>query len=578
MGKADRTEMDDIQPKINVQEEEQSMPDSKAAKIAGYEEEIEDAKATLNKYKRALKEITSAGKKIMTASVKKSVYTQLERLEKEYNAKKEAIIEKYNRAKDAIEDKVDDVKEGMTAAGKVGKDITAKAKAQKARNTSFSEKQSKRNDERGESTFLSALITKTKVVSDSRTFFGSVSARIAKEPYTLAARWEAIKGSKEKRDEFIEKAEKIASDIQKKASVKNNRAQKHVQKKITTRGKIENRAQAQAEAIKDNRAQMIEDEVEWQEDTFDQKGLRAPIARTISGVNTVQRGTFTLAANLGQKSLTSIARGMSNVGMNKTANKVGRKAGEFSRSVMNKAASDSEKRRDDFDKRVRAVDATTRQAKRIKEATNRRKEESNSADKEWSEQDTSGKFLRRTISGLSKGVVAASRFTSNSKTTIYEKAAKVAAAMGQRGRAVSLMSKAKAKSEKTMERAESFSEGLKRGADGALDFTGKVADTAKEFGGKAVRVGKKTIEFGVGATVAAAQAIGDKAADSKDKVVLRYQKSKQGLLSIIRDGAKNVVDRMGRSLENTEMAASKTQERIDQRANKKAKEDDGLEL
>lgn len=54
-----------------------------------------------------------------------------------------------------------------------------------------------------------------------KTFFGSISARIAKTPYTLAARYQALKGNKEKQEELLFKATRASRRVIEKMRTKN---------------------------------------------------------------------------------------------------------------------------------------------------------------------------------------------------------------------------------------------------------------------------------------------------------------------------------------------------------------------
>ncbi len=421
--------------------EEQTKQGDRAQKIEGYSQDIKDAKATLSKYKTMLKEVTSATKTLIVASAKRGLTSQIDKIQRAYEEKKQALTDRIAEGKEAVK------------------------RSETAQKSSI--KRTKTNMERYDSNLV--------------------------------------------------------------------------------------------------------------QNSEEHGGFRAHVARRIRGIDKRQTARYTVSATIGGKTLTTLAKAAASVGMKKTATRIGVAGANYVNNKMDTASKKATARRTDFRARTTAYDRASKGADKVQAATDKAYSAEDKKSKEWREQEGPGKITRRTISGIAKGVSAMAKFTSKTRTGLYEMAAHTAAALGNAGRSKKLMERAEEKAKRTMGRAQAFNEGMRTGADAGIEAGEKVSEGVKAFGRGAKAIGKSTIDFTVGAVVIAGQQVTDKAMTTRDNVSLRYQKSKQGLLGLIRRGAQSIVGRMDESLEVSRAAASKTQERIDERKGSKKQEEAGQE-
>lgn len=412
----------------------------RAQKIEEYSQNISDAKGTLKKYKDMLREIASATKTLIAASVKRGLTSRIDKIQKAYEEKKKAITDR--------------IEEGKKEVSRYGK---------------------------------------------------------------------AQKGNIERTQKSVEKYD----------------------------------------------SKMVETSEEH-------SPLRGAVARTIRGVNKARTARYKAVATIGGKTLLTVARAAAQLGMKKTAGKVGLASSKYVDRKMTEASEKATAKRSAFRARSTAHDKAAKDSDKIKETAEKEDLAEKETNTKWAEQKGTGKITRRTISGIAKGISTMARFTARTRTNIYELAAQVAAAFGKPVVSKTIMEKAKEKAARTMDRAGRFNAGMRAGADAGIEAGESMRKAAKTVGSKGRAIGKHTIDFSRGAVTGAGRLISEKAQATRDNVSLRYQKSKQGLLTLVRNGAKTVVGRMDESLEVSKAAASKTQTRISER-NESKKEDAGQE-
>ena len=517
-------------------EKENAELDTAESEKEGISTELEQARKLLAEYKKQKQEIRDARKVIFKAKINSVIGPILSRIESEY----EKIASRIAAAKEV----------GKESKG-ISEDVKEQADTDREKTEDFAEKQSDRTPDGAK--FLDRKIAAERRRSNARTFFGSISARIAKMPYTMAARFEALRGNDEKAAEFIERAAELSDEKMLEVARNNREKQMGVQKKVTAHRNMEKRSEAQAESI-DRAADAMDSRTEkWGE-----KHTGKTAERTVRIDRfTTRAGKW--IAGAGQVSLTKLAELMSRLGADKTAESLSKSAGSFSHSVMQSASKMNTRRHKKAERRIAQDSRVDKKAESIERKMDAASEKEGEKAEQWVENGKEGKPILRLSKGLGDAVMATTKFFNRGRVNLYEFAAHVAAKHGRHEQSQQLMKKAEERSMAAMGRAKKTSESIRSGADKVV--SSRTFKGFKKFGQGLVAL-PKTIASGIGEL---GSGIAEGFQSTIDKVELRYQQIKLSNLEKMRSRRAAALERIESGIRGTEMAAQKTQERISER-------------
>ena len=536
--------------------------------------ELEAAQALLEEYKRKKqeikeynKEIRNARKTILIAKTKSAIEGKLLAIKETYERQREKIESKIAEVQAKIEQKrverqekreqrksEKEEKKAKTEelwnkvsekSKKISEDIEKREEALYAKNDKFAVRQHKRNTL--ENVSINAKIKSSKDSIELKTLYGSVSARMAKMPYTLAARFEALKGNKEKTEELLKKAEKLSCDKMKELAKQNHKKQMQYQKKVTTKKNFAKKIENGRESVDKAFDRIEKSSQNWKEKYEGNEKSVEAVAKTVKqDKNTQKIGKFFLG--LGQKPLTEVAKAFSMIGINQLAENTQKLAGKYSNFVLKTVSKTNTNRHTKMEKRFVGHNNVDKMkhilAKNIDKVT--AKEDKNA--EKWAAKKEDGKIFSKTTRNIGKVVTSIGKFISISKINRYERAAHRVAERGDKEKAEKLMDKAKTKSSKIMENAETVNAFLRKTTDRVVEsrsFKG-----IKNFGKTMIDLPEKTVE-----------STKEFFEDTKDKVELRYKQVKLNQLTRLREtreaALKKIEDKMISAKNETKELQSK---------------------
>ena len=176
------------------------------------EDKVKAAKQIIEKCKPAIEEFRNAAEKILKSSQMRPVYNKLLEIQEKYNKKIELMRP---------------VKE---TSKKVGKQIDATLKEEYIKIEKFEKKH--QSDIQSED--LEGAVLFRNSIAAGKVLFGRLSVRLAKTPYTLAARYQALKGDTKKQNQMLMKGSMAARRVIKNIQAENRRYAKETGKRIKT--------------------------------------------------------------------------------------------------------------------------------------------------------------------------------------------------------------------------------------------------------------------------------------------------------------------------------------------------------
>ncbi len=195
-------------------------PEVKAASKAKSqidEEKIQAGQEVMDKYKGMLKELAGASLDIISGTAMRPIHKRLEKIQSVYSEKMKEM-EKISKS-----------------SRNINADISLKKEKEIKRLDRFED----RNYDKINSSDLEDSVGWRIAKTLGRTYIGSYKARIAKMPYTLAARYQALRGNKEKQEELLVKARNASKNVMKKVKTKNFAYMRETQSRINKFNEVE---------------------------------------------------------------------------------------------------------------------------------------------------------------------------------------------------------------------------------------------------------------------------------------------------------------------------------------------------
>lgn len=163
------------------------------------QEKIEAAEQVLEKYVPMIEELAKASADLLVGVAMRPVHKKLEKIQASFEAKREALDGVKNISK------------------RIDRAIANAAKQEEQRLENFE----KRYSPSIRSEDLEDKVGFRTAVTLGRTMIGSFSARVAKTPYTLAARYQALRGNEAKQNELLVMAKNASREVMGGLSKKN---------------------------------------------------------------------------------------------------------------------------------------------------------------------------------------------------------------------------------------------------------------------------------------------------------------------------------------------------------------------
>ena len=279
------------------------------------EDKVKAAKKIIEKCKPAVEEIRNVTEKILKSSQMRPVYNKLLEIQNAYNKK----IELMRPVKETSE--------------KVGKQIDKTLKEEYIKIEKFEEKY--RDDI--QSSDLEGAVFLRNSIAAGKILFGRISVRLAKAPYTLAARYQALKGDTKKQNQMLMKGSMAARKVIKNIQAENRRYAKETGKRIKTFNNVDEYTTNYKE--REDRVEEIDRKnTEYYEATKTADPKKRSIYR--AAINEVNSRTYRgnklaeTIENLGN----GLARTSAIIGQHKLAGIVADKAVSISEDVIKKVA------------------------------------------------------------------------------------------------------------------------------------------------------------------------------------------------------------------------------------------------
>lgn len=194
------------------------------------QEQIEASKKELAKLKTAIASYSKAAAQLVTATAMKPIHTTIEQISEKYEAAKDEVSRRYGLLVDV-----------ETRRGQQNAKIGTKAADQR-------EDSKKVRDEqlgRSRSAILSTEARMKDAGNGIKTFFGSAAARMAKTPFTFAARWQALRGNEAKAKAMSKEAADLANRVMGAVGKENKRVQRNLGKRITAHKNVVENSESQ---------------------------------------------------------------------------------------------------------------------------------------------------------------------------------------------------------------------------------------------------------------------------------------------------------------------------------------------
>lgn len=170
--------------------------------------EIEEARRVLEPEEERYKVLVKASKDILNGTITRPINQKLQKIQDAYEAKKEElfgqIISKSKKIDSSIMNAIEKEMQGIS-------------------------KFEHRLEKKFKSEDLDDSMSFRNIRMYGKTFTGLISARLAKTPYTLAARYQALRGNTEKQQEFLFKATRASRRVIEKLRTQNRKFAKETE-------------------------------------------------------------------------------------------------------------------------------------------------------------------------------------------------------------------------------------------------------------------------------------------------------------------------------------------------------------
>lgn len=414
------------------------------------EEKIKAAEAVIEKYRPMLEELSGATWDIISGTIMRPIHEKLEKIQAEFDSRKESL-DKVNRYESQINSAIEKRK---------------KAQIEKL------EKLEQSLDKDIKSEDLEDKVGMRTMRVLTRTMVGSFSARVSKMPYTLAARYQALMGNDEKRNELLKKARKISGRKVKKIRQKNEA----YNNKTRSRVKKFNEVEEQTDNY-DMRKSKVE-ALNGLEDKFLKKNEKGSVRRNIS-LNIAK--TASKRIYRGEK-ISEIIEDVGNwigrkaalSGLDDIADFASKHTSNLANSVLRTVGKRNNRSYQTLNRRVDAYDEVASTAKYTIESLKRKQIASKSKADAWEKNQTSTGFTTRIgtegVKAVNRATTSSAKFVGKSDMKIAELYAKSVSLIGFDEYGKTVAEKAEIRSQRRMDKAEEFNKKLRAGTDRVFGF------------------------------------------------------------------------------------------------------------
>lgn len=172
------------------------------------QKEVEEARRVLDDEEKKYEVLVKASNEILKGTITRPINKRLQKIQDAYEAKKEELFGEIIAKSKKIDSSImNAIEKEMQGFNKFEHRLEAKFKSE-----DLDDSMSFRN-----------------IRMYGKTFRGYISARMAKTPYTLVARYHALRGNKEKQDEFLFKATKASRKVIEKLRTDNRKFAKETE-------------------------------------------------------------------------------------------------------------------------------------------------------------------------------------------------------------------------------------------------------------------------------------------------------------------------------------------------------------
>lgn len=513
------------------------------------EEKIQAAEQVLKKYKPMVEELSGAAWDIISGTTMRPIHTKLEKIQAKYEAKMNAL------------GNVKKVSEALNL------NIEGKITQEKGKIEEFEQKQDK--DIRSED--LENTVFRRNFKTLSRTMFGSVSARVAKMPYTLAARYQALKGDDKKREELLATAGAIVKDILDDVEAKNIQSMQKTQERIDKFNEVDTKTTHYS--MREKKVAAVNTMTSQFLDKNKKGAVRRNISIGLAAIGDGRRFRGNIAAQVIEDVGNFAARKAALLGLDTVADKVAEQTVKKSDKIIRNVGKKNKALYNELNRRTQGYDNAAKVTRSTKQNLDGKQNRARANANNWEKNQKSTGFTTKVgmkgIKLANRAVTASTKLVGKGEMAVTEMYAKTASVIGFDKHGKTVMANAQSRNEARMDQAENFNKGLRKTTDRVFAFKDRRKQNIKDVGKFFGELGKDV-----------AESLGDFTSDIEAKRTQQQAKRKfkaadrrVGNLELVTKGAQKVIDLISPSLNDarTEMAAAQAELNLNPERSKKTK-------